>query len=64
MYISLAGGCIGCGACEALAPDIFSLDKTQTARIKDAEPAEEALQKQARKAAKLCPKQIIFIDEA
>lgn len=63
MYISMAGGCIGCGACEALAPDLFSLDQAQMAQLKEAEPVDEALQAQARQAAKLCPKQIIFIEE-
>ncbi|MFM9414093.1 ferredoxin [Peptococcus simiae] len=63
MYISIAGGCVGCGACEALAPDLFTLDRAQLVQLKEAEPAAEDLQAQARQAAKLCPKQIIFIEE-
>lgn len=38
MYISISGGCIGCGACVALAPEVFELDAANQARVHSQSP--------------------------
>ena len=53
-------GCISCGACEFIAPDIFEV--TDVSRVKpDADIA--AHQEVIKKAVKACPVQAIIYDE-
>lgn len=62
MYISISGGCIGCGACVALAPEVFELNDLNQARVRSESPQDPKVQAGVRKAEKYCPKQIIFTD--
>ncbi|MFH1307616.1 MAG: ferredoxin [archaeon] len=52
--------CIGCGACEALASDIFVLNSEGKATVKKASVDEEDL-KQAKDAAENCPVDAISV---
>lgn len=62
MYISISGGCIGCGACVALAPEVFELNAANQARVHSQSPQDPDVQAAVRKAEQYCPKQIIFAD--
>jgi ferredoxin len=54
--------CIGCGVCEVIAPELFSLENTPTAEVL-LSPVPEALQDAARQAAEDCPVEAIHIEE-
>ena len=62
MYVSIeSGACVGCGSCEAICPEVFTLNSHDIAQaIEDI--AEENFSK-VRKAARMCPVNCIFIDE-
>ena len=50
MYISISGGCIGCGACVALAPEVFELNAANQARVRKQSPQDPDVQAAVRKA--------------
>lgn len=54
--------CLGCGICEGLAPDVFSLANEPFAEVLvDVVPAE--MEDDVRQAAEECPEEAIFIEE-
>lgn len=54
--------CLGCGICEGLAPDVFSLANEPFAEVLvDVVPAE--LEDDVRQAAEDCPEEAIIIEE-
>ena len=54
--------CLGCGICEGLAPDVFSLANEPFAEVLvDVVPAE--LEDDVRQAAEECPEEAITIEE-
>lgn len=63
MYVTVAhAGCIGCGACIELAPNVFIEQPDQTAKAILTEVLSED-ETAVRKAARLCPADVIYIDE-
>lgn len=55
--------CIGCGACTAVAPEIFELDnELMKAKVKK-QPANDSELQQAREGADTCPVQAIKVKE-
>lgn len=55
-------GCIGCGACVAICPNIFQFwDDNKSHVVKQPETEEEI--KCAKEAAEACPVQVIKIEE-
>ena len=63
MYVNLAqGGCIGCGACASMCPNLFKLDKDGRAYAINT-PVPKAEESCARKAEKMCPVDVIFCEE-
>lgn len=54
--------CIGCGACTAVAPEIFELGEDGKARVKKEKLNAKEL-KQAQEGAEVCPVQAIKIEE-
>lgn len=55
--------CLGCGICEGIAPDIFSLADTSYAEVL-LTPVPEELQAAAKEAAEECPEHAIVVDES
>jgi ferredoxin len=55
-------GCIGCGTCEALCPEIFQIEGDGLAQV-IAQP-DGYLEEQTREAAAGCPVGVIAIEEA
>ncbi len=54
--------CLGCGICEGLAPDVFSLANEPFAEVLvDVVPAE--MEDDVRQAAEECPEEAILIEE-
>jgi ferredoxin len=54
--------CLGCGICEGLAPDVFSLANEPFAEVLvDVVPAE--MEDDVRQAAEECPEEAITIEE-
>ena len=54
--------CLGCGICEGLAPDVFSLANEPFAEVLvDVVPAE--LEDDVRQSAEECPEEAIIIEE-
>ncbi len=53
-------GCVSCGSCEAICPQVFKLNRTATV-IQDADLDQHAAFIQ--EAALLCPVQVIVIEE-
>lgn len=55
MKIEVTKDCIGCGACAAIAPDLFELDmKTMKSHVKK-QPTGKDEEELARQAADACP---------
>jgi ferredoxin len=54
--------CLGCGICEGLAPDVFSMANEPFAEVLvDVVPAE--MEDDVRQAAEECPEEAILIEE-
>jgi len=47
--------CIGCGACVAIAPEIFEFDEKGFSRAKISETSDKRLVEKAKEAAEACP---------
>ncbi len=63
MYVTVAhGGCIGCGACAGLVPEVFHITSAGVAQA-ISEPVPEEYLEQVEKAAKMCPKDVIFLED-
>lgn len=54
--------CLGCGICEGLAPDVFSLANEPFAEVL-VDPVPEEFQDAVREAAEECPEEAISIEE-
>jgi ferredoxin len=54
--------CLGCGICEGIAPDVFSLG-TETYAVVQLDPVPENLWADVRDAAEQCPEEAIRIEE-
>lgn len=50
--------CIGCGACTAIAPDVFELDDDGLAKV-----IEEEINEDVKTAAEGCPTEAITVEE-
>lgn len=59
MYVSIVQGCIACGACESICPEVFTVYDTAQANIERV-PGFEA---ECREAAACCPVSVIRIEE-
>ncbi|MEM0951261.1 MAG: ferredoxin [Cyanobacteria bacterium P01_H01_bin.74] len=59
MFVSIVDGCIACGACESICPDVFTVyDEAEV-------NAENVLgnENNCREAAKVCPVSVIKIEQ-
>ena len=54
--------CIGCGACQAIVPDVFELEDDGLANCK-VEKVQEELQEEVTDAAESCPTGAIEVEE-
>lgn len=54
--------CIGCGICEGVAPEVFSLENEPVAQV-IMDPVELEFQEAARQAAEDCPEDAIDVEE-
>lgn len=54
--------CIGCGACQAVAPTVFEIGEEGTAEVKSIEINEE-MEDEVKDAVEGCPTSAISIDE-
>lgn len=54
--------CLGCGICEGIAPEVFSLANEPYAEVL-LDPIPEELQGAVREAAEECPEECIAIEE-
>ena len=62
MYVSIESGtCVGCGSCEAICPEVFSLNSHEIAQA--VEDISEKYFSNVRKAARMCPVNCIFLEE-
>jgi len=62
MKIDVTKDCIGCGACVAIAPDLFELDmKTMKSHVKK-QPDEGEQEELAKQAADACPVDAIKLE--
>ncbi len=60
--VSISDKCIGCGACVALAPDIFEMDaSTMKSKVKK-QPAGPDEVDTAKQAAEACPVEAIKVE--
>ncbi|MEB3287670.1 MAG: ferredoxin [Vampirovibrionales bacterium] len=59
MQVTIVPGCIACGVCEALCPEVFTVTDTSVAENSNV-PGHEAA---CREAAKACPVDVIKIEE-
>ena len=55
--------CIGCGVCEGITPELFSLENAPTAEVL-LSPVPEEIQEAARQAAADCPEAAIQVEES
>lgn len=55
--------CIGCGACQAIADDVFEIDDTGLAAVKNETVAQE-LEEDVVDAAEGCPTSAIVVEDA
>ena len=55
-------GCIGCGVCCAVCPDVFEMDDENIATVKE-NPIPENLEADVRNAAESCPVNAITVEE-
>ncbi|MEM0476147.1 MAG: ferredoxin [Candidatus Aenigmatarchaeota archaeon] len=61
--ISVNEKCIGCGACIAIAPEIFEFDEDGFSKPKITETEDEKLIRKAREAEEKCPVKAINIEK-
>ncbi len=62
MYVTVEkGGCIGCGSCVALCPNVFHYEGELASAITT--PVNQEDYALVRKAAAICPVNVIYIDE-
>lgn len=62
MYVAIESGtCVGCGSCEAICPEVFSINAHGIAQTTDS--IDESQMAQVKKAARMCPVNCIFIEE-
>lgn len=61
--IMITKDCIGCGSCEAIAPELFKLDKKTQKSIVLKKEIDEKDYKKAKEAANACPVEAIKIAE-
>ena len=54
--------CLGCGICEGLAPEVFSMANEPFAEVL-VDPVPEEFQEAVRQAAEECPEEAIIIEE-
>ena len=54
--------CIGCGICEDIAPEVFSLEHEPTAQV-IMNPVEADFQEVVRQAAENCPEEAIEVND-
>ena len=54
--------CLGCGICEGLAPDVFSLANEPFAEVL-LDPVPEEFEDDVRQSAEECPEEAIIIEE-
>ncbi|MCE3236852.1 MAG: ferredoxin [Vampirovibrio sp.] len=59
MYVHIVAGCIACGACESICPNVFTVYDTAEANNENV-PGFEA---ECRDAASACPVSVIKIEE-
>jgi ferredoxin len=59
VFINIVPGCITCGECEAICPEVFTILETSEAN-NEAVPGNEVA---CRAAAKACPVSVIQIEE-
>jgi ferredoxin len=58
--LSITPGCVSCGSCEAVCPEVFKLNRTAVILADaDIEKNKELI----RESADLCPVQVIVFDE-
>ncbi len=57
-----ADSCIGCGVCEGIAPDVFTLGEEGIAVVQ-LDPIPEKFWEDTRQAASDCPDEAIIIEE-
>ncbi len=60
--VVIADKCLGCGVCEGIAPDVFSLGADGIAVVQ-LDPVPEKFWDDARQAAADCPEEAIVIEE-
>ncbi|MEA4901312.1 ferredoxin [Desulfitobacterium sp.] len=61
MYATIESGCIGCGSCEALCPEIFRLNDDGLAEAY-VNPVPSELEEKAKEAANMCPVNVIILE--
>ncbi len=59
MQVKIVPGCIACGVCEALCPEVFTVLDTSVANNENV-PGREA---ECREAAEACPVSVILVEE-
>lgn len=58
--VTIAPGCISCGTCEAICPDVFVVEKTAKVKpVADINKYDACI----REAADMCPMQVIVVDD-
>ena len=62
MKIEVTKDCIGCGACAAIAPDIFELDMKAMKSTVKKQPVDKDGEELARQAADACPVDAIKLE--
>ena len=58
MKVTIEDGCIACGACESICPDVFSIEDTAIVN----ESAIAANEDSVKEAADACPLSVIKVD--
>jgi ferredoxin len=59
MYVKIIDGCIACGVCESITPEVFTVTDTSVADNSQVPGQEDA----CREAADACPVSVIKIEE-
>ena len=60
MVMRIEAGCIGCGVCESVCPEVFRITSEGTAEVY-AQP-DASVESSAREAADRCPVQVIIAE--
>ncbi|MBR9689983.1 MAG: ferredoxin [Candidatus Altiarchaeota archaeon] len=63
MKVKITPDCIGCGACVAVAPDIFELDTKTMKSVVKKQPVGQQEEELSKQAADVCPVDAIKIQE-